>query len=234
MGNEITFQNVYQTQQLSTDFKLGQRGSTPDGREWVYVNAIGAIGKNLLAIPNTVTSVSTTLSSASDNQGRTVYINSASSSFTSGAFQDGVGLINAGTGTGQSFKIKTNTATQVQLYPETALTTALDGTSNMALLTPAAVIVSAITSKIQQTVGATQVSFALGDYGWLLTEGDGGIISNSTLTVGTNFTSGGSTAGYALLGVTTNGPFDAQNLGMTMIANSGSGVAALGRFLIRG
>lgn len=232
--NIISFSNVYQTQTQATEFKLGQRSHTPDGREWVFVNAIAAIGKNLLAIPNTVTSVSTTLSSASDQQSRIVYINSASSSFTTGAFNDGIGLINAGTGTGQSFKIKTNTATQVQLYPETALTTALDGTSNMALLTPGAVLVSAVTSTIQQVVGCTQVAFALGDYGWMLTEGDGGIISNSTLTVGTNFTAGGTTAGWALLGVTAKGPFDAQNLGFTMIANSGSGVAALGRFLIRG
>lgn len=231
--NQVTFQDVYQTD-VTTEFKLGQRGMTPDGREWVHVKAAGAIGKNFIAIPNTVTSVSTTISSASDNQSRIVYINSASSTFTLGQFQDGIGLINAGTGTGQGFKIKTNSATQVTLYPETALTTALDGTSNMALLTMNQVLIAAITSKVQKTVGATQVAFASADHGWLLTEGDGTVVAGEVLVIGQDFVSGAATAGEVLKGTTAKGGFDEQNLGIALVANSGADLGALVRFEIRG
>lgn len=232
--NQISFQDVYQTITQGGEFKRGQRAMTPDGREWVFAQAQGAIGKNFIAIPNTVTSVSTTISSAKDNQGRIVYINSASSSFTTGQFQDGIGLINAGTGSGQGFKIRTNSPTQITLYPETALTTALSTDSNMALKTMSQVIISAVTSKIQQTVGATQVSFAANDYGWLLTEGDGTVVAGEVLIIGSDFVSGAATAGEVLKGTTAKGGFDEQNLGIALVANSGADLGALVRFEIRG
>lgn len=232
--NQISFQDVYQTIAERGEFKLGQRSSTPDGRQWVFVNAVSAIGKNLIAIPNTVTSISTTISSATDNQGRIVYINSASSALTTGAFQDGTGLINAGTGSGQGFKIKTNSATQITLYPETALTTALSTDSNVALKTMSRVIIAAVTSKVQQTVGATQVSFATADYGWLLTEGDGTVVAGEVLVIGESFVSGAATAGEVLKGTTGKGPFDEQSLGFAIVANSGADLGALVRFEIRG
>ena len=129
--NIITFQDVYQTSttngaQTSYDFNIGQRGRTPDGREWVYVLAEGAIAANYLAIPYTVTTVTAgAITSSKDNQSRIVYINCAGASFTAGAFANGIGCVTAGTGIGQTFKIKTNNTTLITLYPETALTTAL-------------------------------------------------------------------------------------------------------------
>lgn len=232
--NTITFQNVYETSTNRGTFKNGERGMTPDGREWVFVNAAGAIGKNLIAIPNTVTTL-TTVASSTDNQGRIVYLTDTDSALTTGAFQDTIGLVNAGTGSGQGFKVKTNNATVITLYPETALTTALSvSDSGIALRTMSRVIIAAITSKIQQTVGATQVSFSSGDYGWLLTEGDGTVVAGEVLIIGSNFVSGASTAGEVLKGTTAKGPFDEQNLGMCLVANSGSDLGALVRFEIRG
>lgn len=234
MGNQISFQDVYQTITSRGEFKLGQRASTPDGREWVFVHAFAAVGKNLIAIPNTVTT-GTLASSATDNQGRIVYINDADATLTTGAFQDAIGLINTGTGTGQSFKVKTNTVTQIQLYPETALTTPLAvADSGYALRTMSDVIPAAITSTIQQAIGGAQTAFATGDYGWLLTEGDGGVVSSQTLIIGSNFTTGDSTAGQVIKGVTAQGPFDAQSLGFVLVANSGANVGALARYEIRG
>ena len=230
--NSITFQDVYQTQQSSTDFKLGQRGMTPDGREWVYVNAAGAIGANLLAIPNTVTSVTASGAATSDNQSRLVYIPDSGASWTVGQFQDGIGCVVANTGAGQIFKIRTNSATQLTLYPETALATNIDATSTLSIQTMSYVLISAVTSTVQQTVGSPQVAFASADYGWLLTAGDGGVIASNTLVIGAGFTSGGTTAGQALVGVTAKGPYDAQNLGFCITANA-SAVATLVRFLIR-
>lgn len=234
MGNQISFQDVYQTIVERGEFKLGQRASTPDGREWVFVNTAGVIGKNLIAIPNTVTTL-TTVSSSTDNQGRIVYLTDTDATLTTGAFQDGIGLVNTGTGTGQSFKIRTNTATVITLYPETALGTALSvSDSGLALKTMSRVIVAAVTSKIQQAVGATQVAFASGDYGWLLTEGDGGVVAGEVLIIGSNFVTGDSTAGQVVKGTTAKGPFDEQNLGIALVANSGANIGALVRFEIRG
>lgn len=236
MGNQVSFQDVYQTITTRGEFKLGQRASTPDGREWVFVHvtAAGAIAKNLIAIPNTVTTI-TTLSSSTDNQGRIVYITDTDSSFTVGQFQDGIGLINTGTGSGQGFKIKTNTATVITLYPETALATALSvSDSGAALLTMSNVIIAAITSKVQKTVGATQTAFAADDYGWLLTEGDGTVVAGEVLVIGESFVSGAATAGEVLKGTTGKGPFDEQSLGFALVANSGADLGALVRFEIRG
>lgn len=232
--NQISFQNVYQTITERGEFKLGQRAMTPDGREWVFVNAAGAIGKNLIAIPNTVSTL-TTVASSTDNQGRIVYLTDSDSSLTVGAFQDSIGLVNTGTGTGQNFKVRTNTATVITLYPETALTTALSvSDSGIALKTMSRVIIAAVTSKIQQAVGATQTAFASGDYGWLLTEGDGGVVAGEVLIIGSNFVTGDDTAGQVVKGTTANGPFDQQNLGIALVANSGADVGALVRFEIRG
>lgn len=232
--NQVSFQDVYQTITTRGEFPLNQRAMTPDGRQWVFVNAAGAIGKNMIAIPNTVTTL-TTLSSSTDNQGRIVYLTDTDASLTIGAFQDGIGLVNTGTGSGQGFKIKTNSATVITLYPETALTTALSvSDSGVALKTMSRVLIAAITSKVQQTVGATQVSFASGDYGWLLTEGDGTVIAGEVLVIGQSFVSGAATAGEVLKGTTAKGPFDEQSLGFCTVANSGADLGALVRFEIRG
>lgn len=231
--NQISFQNVYQTITQRGEFKLGQRAMTPDGREWVFVTTSGAIGKNLIAIPNTVTTL-TTLSSSTDNQGRIVYLTDTDASLTVGAFEDGIGLVNTGTGTGQSFKIQTNSATVITLYPDTALTTALSvANSGVALRTMSNVIVAAVTSKIQSAVGATQTAFASGDYGWLLTGGDGGVVAGEALTVGGGFTTGDDTAGQVIKNVATESSITAQTLGFALVANSAADVGALVRFIIR-
>lgn len=236
MNNQISFQDVYQTITQRGEFKLGQRSSTPDGREWVFVHALntGAIGKNLIAIPNTTTTA-TTVSSSTDNQGRIVYLTDTDSAWTIGQFQDGIGLVNTGTGSGQGFKIKTNSATVLTLYPETALTTALSvSDSGVGIYTMSNVIIAAVTSKVQKTVGVTQTAFAADDYGWLLTEGDGTVVAGEVLVAGESFVSGAATAGEVLKGTTGKGPFDEQSLGFNLIPNSGADLGALCRIEIRG
>lgn len=225
---------MYQTITTRGEFPVGQRASTPDGRQWVFVNAAGAIAKNLMAIPNTVTSLSL-VSSSTDQQGRIVYLTQAAATMTIGSFQDAIGLVNAGTGTGQGFKVKTNSATVVTLYPDTALATALSVVdSGIALLTPARVIISAVTSKLQQAVGATQTAFASADYGWLLTEGDGTVVAGEVLVIGAGFTTGAATAGEVIKNVATQTSITAQNLGFCQVANSGADIGALVRFEVRG
>ena len=233
MGNQISFQNVYNTTTAQGQFKLGERASTPDGREWVYVKAT-TLARGSVAVPAAVTTV-TTLSSSADNQGRIVYITDTDSSWTTGVFQDAIGLINTGTGTGQSFKVRTNTPTVLTLYPETALTTALAvADSGAAIIGMSNVVKSAVTSKIQFAQGSSQVAFTSGDYGWLLTEGDGVVLPGEVLIIGSNFTTGDDTTGQVIKGITGAGAFDAQNLGYAIVANSAADVGALVRFEVRG
>jgi len=233
MGNQISFQDVYQTITARGEFKLGQRASTPDGREWVFVKAEGAIANSLIAIPNTVSSADL-WSSSTDNQGRIVYMTRAASTMTTGAYEDNIGVVDDGTGRGQTFKIKTNNATTFTLYPETALTTALSvADSDLTWIGMSNVIVAAITSTVQMAQGAVQTSFASGDYGWVLTNGDGRAIPGNTLVVGKGFSTGDDTAGQVIVSVTAEGPFNAQNLGYAIVANAAADIGTLVRFDVR-
>jgi len=231
--NQISFQSVYNTITARGEFKLGQRASTPDGREWQFVKANTAIANSLIAVPNGVTSADL-WSSSTDNQGRIVYLTRAASSMTTGEFEDGIGVVDDGTGRGQTFKIKTNNATTITLYPETALTTALAvADSDLTLMTMSECDPAAITSKVQMAQGAPQVSMAQADYGWVLTNGDGRAIPGNTLVVGAGFTTGDDTVGQVVVGVTATGPYDAQNLGYAIVANAAADIGALVRYNIR-
>lgn len=231
--NTISFQNVYQTSTNRGTFKLGERAVTPDGREWVFVRAQSAVANSLIAVPDAVTSADL-WSSSTDNQGRIVYATRAASSMTTGQFEDGIGVVDDGTGVGQTFKIRTNNATTLTLYPETALTTALAvGSSDLTLMTMSYVDPAAITSKVQMAQGAPQVSFSAADYGWALTEGDGRCIAGNTLVVGRGFTTGDDTAGQVIVAVTAEGAYDAQNLGYAIVANASADQGALVRYFIR-
>lgn len=231
--NTISFQNVYQTITQRGEFKLGQRAVTPDGREWQFIKANTAIATSLIAVPDAVTSADL-WSSSTDAQGRIVYLTRAASTMTVGAFEDGIGVVDDGTGKGQTFKIRTNSATTLTLYPETALGTALAvADSDLTLMTMSECDPAAITSKVQMAQGAPQVSMAAADYGWVLTEGDGRCIAGSTLVVGAGFTTGDDTVGQVIVGVTATGPYDAQNLGYAIVANSAADMGALVRYFIR-
>lgn len=231
--NTISFQSVYNTITARGEFKLGQRASTPDGREWQFVKANTAIANSLIAVPNAVTSADL-WSSSTDNQGRIVYLTRAASTMTTGEFEDGIGVVDDGTGRGQTFKIKTNNATTITLYPETALTTALAvADSDLTLMTMSECDPAAITSKVQMAQGAPQVSMAASDYGWVLTNGDGRAIPGNTLVVGAGFTTGDDTVGQVVVGVTATGPYDAQNLGYAIVANAAADIGALVRYNVR-
>jgi len=217
--NSITFQDVYQTT-TSTPFKLGQRACTPDGREWQFAKAQATLATSLVAVPNAV-ATSDLYSSSTDNQGRIVYATRAANSLTVGAFEDAIGQVDAGTGVGQTFKIRTNNATTFTLYPETALGTALAvADSDLTYISMSYVTPSAVTSKIQMAQGIAQASFAAADFGWLLTNGTGRVIAGEALTVGGSFVTGDNTAGQVVKGTTAKGEFDEQTLGYAVIAGA--------------
>ncbi len=231
--NQITFQSVYQTITSRGEFKLGQRGVTPDGREWQFVKNNSTIAVGNIVIPNTVTSADL-WSSSSDNQGRKVYATRAASSMTVGAFEDAIGVVDDGTGVGQTFKIRTNNGTTLSLYPETAFTTSLSvSDSDLTFIGMSDVIIAAVTSKVQMTQGAFQCAASSGDYGWILTDGDGRAVAGEVLVVGASFVSGDDTAGQVLKGTTAKGPFDEQSLGYCIVANAGADQGVLVRYFVR-
>ncbi len=231
--NQITFQNAYQTA-TGAQFTIGQRAQTPDGREWVYVKCTtGTLAKGNVAIQDAVVAVDN-FSSSTDALGRIVYLTSANASWTVGAYADCIGVVDDGTGKGQTFKIMSNTVTTLQLYPESALATALSVVdSDITIVRPAQVTIAAVTSTVQGAVGIAQNSFANLDYGWLLTEGDGVVLTGNTLVVGAGFNTGDDTTGQVVVAVTAKGPYDAQNLGFAWVANSAADMGALVRVSIR-
>lgn len=230
--NQITFQNVYQTSTAPV-FNIGQRASTPDGREWVYVKANTALAKGSVAVPDAVTAVDL-CSSSTDALGRIVYITKASAGWTVGQFAEGWVVVDDGTGAGQTGKIKTNTVDTLELYPETAFTTALSVVdSDITIRTMAEVDKAAITDKVQSAVGIAQVAFAASDYGWLLTNGEGCVLAGEVLVVGKDFVTGDDTTGQVVKGTTAKGGFDEQSLGIALVANAAADQLALVRVLIR-
>lgn len=231
--NQISFQDVYQTITARGEFALGQRAMTPDGREWQFVKNNSTIATGNIVIPNTVTSADL-WSSSTDNQGRIVYLTRAASTMTTGDFEDAVGVVDDGTGVGQTFKIRTNNPTTLSLYPDTALTTALAvADSDLTWIGMSNVIIAAVTSKLQRTQGAFQCAAASGDYGWILTNGDGRVVAGNTLVVGAGFTSGDDTAGQVIVSVITEAPLTAQNLGYAIVANAAADQGALVRVITR-
>lgn len=224
--NQITFQNVYQTS-TSANFAVGQRASTPDGRDWVYVKASAAVSQYQVVVPAATTSVGTTISSSTNNLGQIVYITKASAGWTAGQFANGWVHIDGGTGSGQAGKIIGNTSDTIQLAPESALTTALSTDSTMELWTQFLVRKSLVTTKIQNATGVAQVAFAANDFGWVLTRGQGVVIAGEVLVVGGSFVTGAATAGEVLKGTTAKGAFDEQTIGVCINPNSGADLGAL-------
>lgn len=231
--NQISFQSVYQTITSRGEFKLGQRAMTPDGRGWTFVKNSSTIANGNIVVPSTVTSADL-FSSSSDMQGRKVYATRAASSMTVGAYEDAIGVVDDGTGVGQTFKIRTNSATVLTLYPETAFGTALAvADSDLTWIGMSDVVIAAITDKVQMTQGAFQCTAASGDYGWILTNGDGRAIAGEVLVVGKGFVSGDDTTGQVLKATTAKGAFDEQNLGYCIVANAAADQGTLVRYFIR-
>jgi hypothetical protein len=218
---QITFQDVFQTTTARGSIKLGTVARTPDGAMWKYAKAsTGGLALGNVAVPAAQTAVDN-VTSSTDAQGRKVYITKASAGWTVGQFEDGYGVIDDGTGVGQTFRIETNTSDTLTLYKQYALATALAvADSDLTINTPGTVVKSLVTDKAQQAQGIAQVAFAASDYGWLLVQGQGRVIAGEVLTIDLSFVTGDDTAGQVLKGTTAKGAFDEQYLGYCITANA--------------
>lgn len=225
---KISFQDAFQTTTAQGQLKIGQIASTPDGNEWVYAKAGGAIGAFKVAIPNADVAVDT-VSSSSDQQGRKVYITEASAGWTMGAYANYWGVVDDGTGVGQRFRVSTNSNDTLTLYPEYALTTALSVADSDITLSagPASVVIAAITSKLQNAIGVPQTAFASGDYGFVLVKGYGAVFAGEVLVKGAGFTTGDDTTGQVIKNIATESAITAQILGRDLVANAAADQSAL-------
>ena len=225
---KISFQDAFTTTTSKGQLKIGQIASTPDGNEWVYAKAGGSIAGFKVAVPNADVAVDT-VSSSSDMQGRKVYITEASAGWTVGAYANYWGIVDDGTGVGQRFRVSTNSADTLTLYPEYALSTALSVADSDITLSagPANVVIAAITSKLQNAIGVPQTTFASGDYGFILVKGYGAVYAGEVLTKGGGFTTGDDTTGQVINNIATESAITAQILGRDLVANAGADQAAL-------
>lgn len=221
MAVQISFQAARQASTTAA-MTIGTHAQTPDGSEWKYVLAKGAIGKGDVVIPNTVVDVDT-VSSSTDSMSRIVYITEASAGWTVGAYADLWVIVDDGTGVGQAGRIKSNSADTLELYPEFAFSTALAvADSDIAIVSPGAVLEAAITSKLQNSQGIAQVAIASASYGFVLKKGVGVVTAGEVLTLGGSFVTGDDTAGQVVKGTTAKGEFDEQSLGRCLRANAGA------------
>lgn len=228
---EITFQSV--VNQSSVPLAgLGDRGVTPDGRIFQYVKLNEAASFGFVVVPVAVTGVDT-VSSSADRFGVIRYITEASAGWTVGQFADYWLVVDDGTGEGQTAKVRTNTADTLELYPEYALSTALDvADSDITLFSPGLVEKSAITDKTQRAAGVVQLNVSSGYYAWAQMTGIGRVIAGEVLTEGGSFVAGDDTEGEVVKGTTAKGDFDEQTIGICVAANSTADKGALGEFTL--
>lgn len=229
----IMFQDALQESSIPLA-NIGERSQTPDGRIWVYQKFNEAIALGNVVVPVANVDVDTVSSSADEN-GRIIYVTEASAGWTAGAYADSFIIVDDGTGEGQHAKVRTNTVDTLILYTEYALTTALAvADSDIFIYRRGISEKSAITSKLQQAVGAAQVAFTANYYGWVLADGPGVAIAGEVLTARASVVTGDDTEGQILKGTTAKGEFDEQTVGICVGANTTADKGALILFTLIG
>lgn len=224
----ITFQAPYQTSTVA-EAKLGEEAVTPDGRAWKYIQATHTASvAGGLVVPDASsvyqgTLAAGTLTATANSTGQVVYLTYSTGGLTAGALEDGWLYFYIGTGEGLLVKVKTNSATVIELYPNYALaaTTTIDGTSGAKFWNPCSCTPSLVTTQTQIVTGVAQTAFAINAYGWVLIRGYGTVLGSS-FTAGAGVGPGGATAGFGLVATTAKGPFDQFYVGSTVIVANDS------------
>lgn len=223
---EITFQKVLETNTVKLG-ELGERAVTPDGRQWRYVKANEALslGHALTRIANSDVD---TVSSSNDDAGNTTRITEGSAGWTVGQFENAYGLVDAGTGEGQFFKVETNSADTLQLYADYALSTALDvSDSDIVLVRAYLAEKAAVTTLHQVPLGVAQVAFSANDFGWVLERGPGSVVAGEALTANELCTPGDDTEGEVKNIANGETPDDISTYGRCLVANATADKAAM-------
>lgn len=230
MSREITFQKVLQTETVQQASTLGERHYTADGRRWIFVKANEALTLAHVATRIANTTVTNITSTSNNGRSQTVFIAKTGAGWTVGQFQNAYGLVDDGTGEGQFFKVKDNTATVLELFEDYRITTALDTTSDLRVARPHLAEKVAITVLNQVIIGGAQVAFAANDYGWLLERGHGTVLMGDTAIANEQVTTGDDTAGECIAVTNSETVDDVSLVGRVIAANTTADKAALIEF----
>lgn len=225
---DINFQSVFATP-AQKQCTMRSLAVTPDGRIWRYLQATEIITKHYI-VETPATLGEDTVSSASQG-GKRVLIQTggADSTWTAGAYIDHWVFVDDGTGEGQVGKIKDNSATELTLYDDYALATALAvADSDITIVhAPDAENLDASSSNAP-IQGVAQVAFAANDYGWFLVKGIGGVIIGDTAAEANELVVVGSDAAGGGVGIGNDADREDESIvGKCIIINPAADKAAL-------
>ncbi len=187
--------------------KLGTRMSFDDGRVFRYVGCGGtgiAAGRLVQAPAGTAEDkVDTNVNAAS--AGDTTVTLAENRTITKDEYKNGYLFVNSGTGVGEVYRIKSNTAVSgasgcvITLDEEDGLVSALaaSGSTEVGLaLDPYNDVIVSPTTVTNITLGATTIALTADYFGWIQTWGWASVLANAAGVVGEHVRVGGaSTAG---------------------------------------
>ena len=191
----ISFQQLLAASSVSKA-TLGGLYTDPHGNTWQYGQDSGSASTSgFLQAPAAAVAVDT-VSSSTNGQGLIVFITDNASSFTAGAHNDDYVLVDEGTGAGQVARIKTNSATTLELYEEYALGTALSVADSDVTVVRPYKLRTAPTGVLGDASGVVQCTQTASYYVWTLKNGVGrGVINGGTVATASNLSPSAATAG---------------------------------------
>lgn len=213
----ISSQDLYTTTTDGTGLWLGQHGATQDGRQFVFAlngaSAALTAGKHVAAPAATANHLSRTLATSFAAGSTRITITVGATAVLANQYQYGYLVVVSGTGLGQQFVVKANTAaassgtTTVTLDGKTPVLVGLDNTSVVSLY-PAewngvALSAAALT---QEVIGVPVVGVAASSYFWAQVSGRCSLLTDSAgaIAKGTEVTASAVVAGAVAASATTN------------------------------
>lgn len=157
---------------------LGQLAVDENGRSFRYAKASGAVGAGRIvaAAANVANHVGARATNSAAIGDQVIEVTVGATAVTQDQYAGGLIVINAGTGLGQSFRIKGNTAAAssgtTKVYIEGAVKVALSSSDSKAHLYPNKFNgVSTSSTLALRRVGVSVVALADGQFGWICTQG---------------------------------------------------------------
>lgn len=166
---------------------LGQEGTDEIGRKFRYAKAGGAVaaGGLVVAAANVANHVGARATNSAAIGDEVIEVTVGATAVTEDQYKGGLIVINAGTGIGQQFRIKGNTAAAssgtTKVYIEGAVKVALASADSKAHLYPNKFngVTTSATLALRR-VGVAVRALASGEYGWLCTVGVAGVLVEGT------------------------------------------------------
>ncbi len=162
---------------------LGQEGVDEIGRTFRYAKAGGACAAGVIVIApdNTANHVGARATNSAAIGDESIQVTVGATAVTEDQYKGGLIVINAGTGIGQQFKIKGNTAAgsagTTTVYIEGSVKVALSSSDSKADLYPNKFNgVTTSTTLLKRRVGVVHRALASGEYGWIGTRGVFGVL----------------------------------------------------------